>query len=233
MALAGVPVSCQFRFPDTRGFFRKFSSGITEDALGPVIVSDQAFTDWERSGNDIDAFGEFCLMCQPVSEVLMERDCCVFHGSALRHHDKAILIAGGSGLGKSTHTRLLLNNHPDEFSVINGDKPVLECKDDHVIVHPSPWTGKEGLHGAPTTQLAGLFLIHRAEKDSVEKCPDGEAAFFSFPLVFQSFKNETVIRNSGRITEMIVDKVPCFRFMSNDIRKSSELLYEAIREVCN
>ena len=161
----------------------------------------------------------------------MQHHCCVFHAAALRFRDHAILIAGGSGAGKSTHCQLLLKNHPDEFSVINGDKPILECTNDGVVVHPSPWNGKEGLHGADPAPLAGLFILRRSETNSVEKCSDKEAAIFSFPMVFQSFETEKGIRDAAAMTEAIVKGTSCYAFNSKDIEESSALLYQTIKEL--
>lgn len=228
--IADVSVNCCFRFPETAVYFRKYLQTGQIDEKKHVQVTETAFEDWKRAGNTIDAFAEFCLLCQPVSEILMNYDRCVFHAAALRFRNKAILIAGGSGAGKSTHCHLLLERYPDEFSVINGDKPVLECKESEIIVHPSPWNGKEGLHGADSAPLAALYILRRSEKNSVVRCSDQEAAIFSFPMIFQSFEDEKMIRKAAMITEELVKKSSCFIFNSMDIEESSAILYQSIRE---
>lgn len=233
LVIGTVPIDCVFCFPETHFYFRKFL--LEEDVWGKIPVAqvkETAYKDWEKSGHSVDGFGEFCLMCQPVSEALFAYNCCVFHAAAIRYKDKAILIAGASGAGKSTHCHMLLERYPDEFSVINGDKPVLEYMDHSIRVHPSPWNGKEGLHGAASAPLAGVFFLKRGKKNAIERCSDKEAAICAFPMVFQSFEKETVIREAGIITEKIVQSAPCYLFHSLDIEASSVLLYQAIKEVC-
>lgn len=233
LKLGGVKVDFDLRFPETQHFLRRYLLAGEPTAPITVCVSDWAFRDWERAGNSIDAFGEFCLLCQPCSEALMDFGHCVFHAFALRYHDRAFLIAGGSGAGKSTHGKLLLEQHPEEFSVINGDKPVLEILDDRVIVHPSPWNGKEGLRGAEAAPLAGIFFLRRSDQNFVKPLTWKEAALCVFPMVFQSFENETVIRKTGAFTEQIIQRTSCFLLSSCDAVESSALICQAIKGAAN
>ena len=231
LSFAGAKVDCALRFTETEKYFRRFLCGAEESGAEPISVTKQAFRDWEKAGNTIDAFAEFCLLCQPVSEALMDSDHCVFHAFALRYKDQAFLIAGGSGSGKTTQGKYLLQNHPEEFSVINGDKPVLQYIDEKIIVHPSPWNGKEGLHGAEAAPLGGIFYLRRAEENMLRPAVERDAGIILFPMIFQSFENERIIRKAGVFTEKIVHSAPCFTFVSREVEESSALLYEAIKEV--
>lgn len=232
LSLGGMKVKLGLRYPETVNYFRRF---LDPDGVGdgaPVRVSEQAFADWEAAGNPIDAFAEFCLLCQAASEQLMEQGGCVFHGAALRYRDRAILLSGGSGSGKSTHLQMLLKEHPEDFSVINGDKPVLALEDQGVMVYPSPWNGKEGLRGADAAPLAAIYFLNRTDRDAVEPCPPRMAGAFAFPMVFQSYSEESVIRQAASVTDKILRAVPCFLFHTRDIEASSRMLFRSIEEVC-
>lgn len=230
LLLSGISMNCCCRVPDTAFYLRKFLACKGTGGQDSVKVTDVAFEDWKSTGNMEGAFAEFCLLCQPVSELLLNYDRCDFHAAALRYRNKAILISGGSGAGKSTHCRLLLERYPNEFSVINGVKPILEYTGSEVVVHPSPWNGKEGLHGAEAAQLAALYILRRSKDNSIEKCSDKEAAIFSFPMIFQSFETEKVIRDAGKMTEKIVRGCSHFIFNTSEIEASSSLLYQSIRK---
>lgn len=233
LLLSGVSVNCCCRFPDTAFYLRKFLDCKESGGQDFAKVSDTSFKDWKSAGNADSAFAEFCMLCQPVSELLLRYDRCVFHAAALRFRNKAILISGGSGAGKSTYCRLLLERYPTEFSVINGDKPILEYTGSEVVVHPSPWNGKEGLHGAEAAQLAALYILRRSDDNTIEKCSDKEAAIFSFPMIFQSFETEKVIRDAGKMTEKIVRGCTHFIFNTREIEESSSILYQSIRKAIN
>ena len=219
-----------FKFPETERFFRRFR---VENELKPLVsakVSDRGFLEWENNGNTIDAFAEFCLLCQPVSEALLPTEC-VFHAAALRCHEQAYLLAGGSGVGKSTFTKMLTQTYPDEISVINGDKPVLKLNGDGTImVYPSPWNGKEGWHGAEAAPLGGIILLRRAEKTSIRECSKSEAGISTYQLVFQTFENEDTMRKAATMVESIVKSAPCWILTNGDIEKGFELLARMIRE---
>jgi hypothetical protein len=230
--LSGVPLSFSFRYPETARYLASAGLVPADPVPAPVSVSQQEFDDWAAAGNRIDGFAEFCLLCQQVSQHLFASDRCVFHAAALRWRDRAWLIAGGSGVGKSTQCRTLLELWPDEFQVINGDKPILECREDgSVMVHPSPWNGKEGLHGADPAPLAGIFFLRRGDNNSVMKIPGKAAAPHALLCVFQDFHDADVIKQAGAVTQRILNSCPSWLLTSRDIPDTARLLYLTMQEV--
>ena len=233
--LAGIPFQYGFRYPDTVRFIER---DLKETRIDPekalVQVSGQAFADWERTGGRADSYAEYCLSCVPVSEMLLPNHCCIFHAAAVRYRNGAYLIAAGSGVGKSTQCRTLTEYWPREISVINGDKPVLACRQDGSIwVYPSPWNGKEGWHGAEAAPLAGLFLLRRGERNSLKNLRPSQAAAGTFLSIFQSYEKESVIRQAGDLCGRILQSVPVWLLTSLDVPDSTIMLYEAIRRMNN
>ena len=233
--IAGINIIWKFLFPDTKHYLRKYitdSSYKTKDIS--VSVSEQEFSDWKHAGNSIDAFAEFCLLCQQTSEHLLMHDRCIFHAVAISCFDRAWLIAAGSGVGKSTLCRNLTDTYPNEIQVINGDKPALECRPSQgIMVHPSPWTGKEGWHGAEKAPLAGIFLLQRSEETAVRPALEREAVRYIYLSIFQSFMDEKVIRAAGTMTENMIKSVPVWLLTSKDVRESAKLVYKTMQEESN
>ena len=138
----GIPLFFSFRFADTRRFFSCEDSDRLDYLPDKYLsVSDLEFKDWKKSGNSVDAFGEFCLLCHHISSAMMDYDCFVFHAAAVRYRNLAWLITAPSGMGKTTQCTSLLEEHPDEISLINGDKPFIDLRGESIMVHPSPWNG--------------------------------------------------------------------------------------------
>lgn len=227
----GIPLSFSFRFAVTRQYFScngtDSLSSLPDDYLS---ISDFEFQEWEKIGNSADAFGEFCLLCRHISTVMMNHDCFVFHAAAIRFRDLAWLIAAPSGTGKTTQCLELLANHSDEISIINGDKPFIDLRGKSVMVHPSPWNGKEGLKGAKAAPLAGLFLLQRGEENSISFCSRVDAAVYGFTSVFQTYESIDTIKKAADLTNRMLKSVPMYLFTACDIKKSSELLYEKMKE---
>ena len=67
------------------------------------------------------------------------------HGVALCYQQNGYLFLAPSGVGKTTHTNLWKEHLKDKVDIINGDKPILEFTQDKIILHASPWCGKENI----------------------------------------------------------------------------------------
>ena len=232
--LAGIDLTYAFRFSETSLFFRSIRSRdpFRESLTGiPVRVTENEFEGWKKSGKVIDGFGEFCLACMPTSEALLPHSRCIFHAAAINSKGKAWLIAAGSGVGKSTLCRELVDGWPAEFAVINGDKPVLHaCTDGTVMVYPSPWNGKEGWQGAHAAPLGGIFLLRRGSEDSSKRLDRKEAVCETYSSIFQSFGNEQIIQYAAKMTEVILNNCAVWSLTSCNVKNTARLAYTCISE---
>ena len=229
---AGFSLGLRFNYPETKDYLRHYLLS-EEDALPSEIVSvsDQEFSDWKKAGNQLDSYAEFCLMCMPVSETLLRHGRCVFHAAAIQYAGRAWLIAAGSGVGKSTQCRNLMSMWPKEFSVINGDKPILERQSGGtIIVHPSPWNGKEGWKGDDAAPLGGIILLRRGNENSIVVSSTKESAARVFVSIFQSYREEYVIQLAGSFAEDLVKSCPIRLLTSHDVPASTELLYSWLEQ---
>ena len=75
-------------------------------------------------------------------------------------------IKGDSGVGKTTHLRLWLQSFGSRAYVLNGDKPILLCREDGVYVCGTPWKGKENLGEGGILPLCGIGFLKRSEKNT-------------------------------------------------------------------
>lgn len=69
------------------------------------------------------------------------RDTLLLHASAVEYAGRTYLFLGKSGTGKSTHSRLWLENISGT-RLLNDDNPVIRVSDGKVMVYGSPWSGK-------------------------------------------------------------------------------------------
>ncbi|MBR3241268.1 MAG: hypothetical protein IKF90_01030 [Parasporobacterium sp.] len=234
--ISGLGIPWQFHFPDTKQYLRKFITG--PEGTGPIAftgkaveVSEQEYLDWEKAGNTIDPFAEFCLLCEQTSEYMLEYDRCIFHAAALSFGGRSWLIAAGSGVGKSTICQSLMEKYPDEVTVINGDKPALQFTDDGgILVHPSPWNGKEGMHGAREAILAGIFLLRRGSENSIITAKESEAAVRVYINIFQSFQDEKVMKEAGVMADHMIRSAPVWLLTSKDVSETTHLVYRTMKE---
>ena len=231
ISLGGVKLTCQPRFAQTCAYFSRFrdvSDNANLTAEKPVSVPD---AHWETlRAHEVPACAasecsELSLFC---SDALLPFDRAVFHSSALRYHDQAWLLCGRSGIGKSTQTKWLDRLCPDAFSVISGDRPVVELQKDGVIVHPSPWNGKEDWYGAEAAPLAGLILIERGEENKIEPLTPKKAAFFAFLSVLNSGWEEAFLFRAASFADRLLRAVPIWKLTSNQVPDSTRLLLSEV-----
>lgn len=84
------------------------------------------------------------------------------HASVVTNEGKAYLFTAPSGTGKSTHSRMWLENIPGT-ELLNDDNPVLRVMDDGSIrVFGTPWSGKTPCYKAENVPAGGIVKIKRA-----------------------------------------------------------------------
>lgn len=236
--LAGIPVCLDIRYEGTKSYFGQYARAFPAQDINPVTHARVTEDDWEiltEHGFQRCGQTEAGYLAARCSDVMLENHRCIVHAVAFRDERNAWLIAAGPGVGKSTQFVTLEGLYPGKYSVICGDRPVIEVRsDDTIIVHPSPWNGKEGWGGADAAVLAGIILLKRGEQNSVRPMTKKAAAIPVFQSVIQTALTEDGIRKAAACTDAVLSRVPVWEFVNENIPKSTELLYETVlREVHN
>ena len=268
VTLAGLTFSCALRFPES-AVFPPPDLNAPKAGDDAVCLSQEDWDYYCGLGSVPSAQSEFSLLTAPFSDALMDFDRLILHGVALRWRDKAWLICGISGVGKSTQARCLQTLRPGEFSVICGDRPILEFRHyerseaesknsspvchiesskesappvaahsvrhdfvmtgkDEIIVHPSPWNGKENWHGADAAPLAGVILLERGEENRLDVMTEREAAVSIYIQVIQTTALEKRICQSAALITRLLKTVPVWRLTTHQVPDSTKLLLETV-----
>jgi len=132
------------------------------------------------------------------------------HASVVSNGGKAYLFLGRSGAGKSTHSRLWLQNVPGT-ELLNDDNPVMRVlQDGGVNVYGSPWSGKTPCYKNERVPAGALVRIRQASQDSIARLPLLEA-YATLASSCSGFRAEKGIADGLHATiSAIVSKVPCF-----------------------
>lgn len=199
----------------------------------PVLPAVAELGDWEwrqsaAAGMPESAYTEYTVLTAFVSDALLDADRVIIHGVALRWQDKAYLITAPSGVGKSTQFKHLNALRPGEFSVICGDRPVLAFDGEEIIVHPSPWNGKESWCGAAPAPLEGIILLCRGEENRLDPVAPRDIALELFPQFIQSCREEAAIRKVADFATRMLESVPAWRLTTFKVPDSTMLLLESV-----
>ena len=147
MEYAGHPVTCRFLYPQTRYFFRPLPirvEGVESDlCVTPELIElGRNFLESDSS----DPYVEYRCLIELTGRWLLRFGCCIFHSVSFVWRDRAWLLTAPSGVGKTTQFLNWQRLFPGEITMISGDMPVIEAREDgSVWAHPSAWNGKEKL----------------------------------------------------------------------------------------
>ena len=84
------------------------------------------------------------------------------HASVIMNEGKGYLFLAESGTGKSTHSRMWLENIPGS-RLLNDDNPIVRVLDDgSVWVYGSPWSGKTPCYRNESCPVGAMVEIVRA-----------------------------------------------------------------------
>ena len=131
------------------------------------------------------------------------------HASVVSNGGKAYLFLGRSGTGKSTHSRLWLENVPGT-ELVNDDNPVMRVQDDGVYVYGSPWSGKTPCYRNVCFPAGAVVRISRAKENRVTPL-SAPQAYASIAASCSGFRPDRAIADGLHATiSAIIGSVPCF-----------------------
>lgn len=90
----------------------------------------------------------------------------LMHASVIAKGDGAYLFFGTSGTGKSTHSRLWLEN-VEGASLLNDDNPALRVIDGNVMAYGTPWSGKTPCYRNLALPVKALVHLHQDKQNTI------------------------------------------------------------------
>ena len=150
------------------------------------------------------------------------------HSSTVVKEGRAVLCLGESGTGKSTHTRLWMENIPGS-ELLNDDSPIVTIDEGVPTVYGSPWSGKTDCFRTDRYPIAALLRLEQKPDNSIRRLPILEAFAALHPSCPPSHSHES--RCLDRVTDFVgevVSRTPVFRLGCLPNREAALLSYKTI-----
>lgn len=228
--LSGISLSISANWSETIKYFRFF---VSEFSFSSVSLSVPNKLLEQLKGMNCQSVmqpaDEYFLLHLVVSNALLPFNRCVFHGTAFLWHDKAWLFSAPSGTGKTTQYRQWRRLYRDEVKIINGDKPILQfCDDGTIMVHPSPWKGKERMASMLKAPLGGIIYLQQGKENTIERMDSLEAAEPIYRQFLYMPETEEAVRRVCRMEDKLLRNIPVWKLVNKGDAQSAELTHHTL-----
>ncbi|MDE5749335.1 MAG: hypothetical protein K2H87_01035 [Duncaniella sp.] len=134
----------------------------------------------------------------------------LIHASAVTFDGKAYLFQGKSGTGKSTHSRLWVENIAGA-EPLNDDHPVIRIGADGTpMAYGSPWSGKTHCYRNAGAEIGAFVRIVRgAENELKGLAPLNSYASLTASMFYLPFLGEEQREVRHRTIERLAREIPC------------------------
>lgn len=228
--LAGHPLEFVLHERSTAEYFREFCRQDAQEGLRvevlPETVTEHA---WRYEEGSSRYYIEHMELCEKTSDVLLPYGCCVFHCASVICEGKAYAFTGPSGTGKSTHYVLWKLLYGDSVQILNGDKPILQLREDGKLwLNPSPWKGKEGMGRMEAAPLGGIVCLAQGKENHIRRFSKRDAIL---PLYQQMlFTRQTVssVKQAFALEDALLRQVPVWHLENKGDLDAARLCRDTI-----
>ena len=180
-----------------------------------------------RNDGKVYADEEISALYRKIADLFIEDNIVVMHGSSFKVNNCAFVVTARSGVGKSTHANLLNKLLGNEFSYINDDKPLLEVKDDSLMLYSSPWNGKERRGNNTYAPLKAVIFLNRGD-NSYKKLDNNMDVYFKLLSQIYLPKDKSKREKALKIIDILLKKLSFYEINVNMDISSASMTYERI-----
>lgn len=236
MDCAGIRVRYAFLYRETPSYFGDY---LEEDKESEEAIEVRAWPEYLTKNRWLvgenrcpEAFLELQCLMVLTGNRLLPYGRALFHGAALLWKGRAWILTGPSGVGKTTQLRHWMRLQGKEAHVINGDKPLLQCREDGTIwIYSSPWKGKEGLGiQGLSAPLGGIVLLEQGMENRMCRLHPEDAVLPLFVEFISWPEDSGQIRAQAGVLERILKTVPVWELVNLGDRASTMLAQSTISE---
>lgn len=214
-------------------FMAKFCEQFITDKkdIDLVVKADEGY--YERMNIEGCFSREYCeslSIFENIARKLPYYNKMVFHGACITYKEHGLLFTAPSGTGKTTHICLWKQYFKDDVDIVNGDKPILEVREDGVIAHSVPYSGKEGYYKNTSAKLKGICIIKQGTSNKTRRVSPSEAMVTLYTQMYIPYDSEEATLLTMGLLDALLKGCPIYELtcdISEDAVKSS---YQAMIE---
>lgn len=150
------------------------------------------------------------------------------HSSCVVYDDKAVMFLGESGTGKSTHTRLWIENIEGTF-LLNDDSPLLRVNNGKIWTYGSPWSGKTPCYRQDYYQLKACVRLSQAPCNEISRLGILEAYAAIHPSCPPAFAyDEKLYDHISILIDKLLSTVPIYHLACKPDEEAAQLAFKTV-----
>lgn len=211
----------------TKEYCKKFLTD--EEAKYIITMSKEDLINEATNSSDGKVYvnEEISALYRKIADLFVEENIVVFHGSSFMVDNQGYIITARSGVGKSTHSRLLKELLGEDFEYINDDKPLIKVSD-NITIYSSPWNGKERRGNNISAPLKAVLFLSRSEKPNYKKIINKEEAYIKLLSQIYLPKEKAKREKALNLVDLILKYADFYEINVNKEIESAKMTYEEI-----
>ena len=211
----------------TKEYCKKFLTD--EEAKYIITMSKEDLINEATNSSDGKVYvnEEISALYRKIADLFVEEGIIVFHGSSFMVNNNGYIITARSGVGKSTHSRLLKQLLGEGFEYINDDKPLIKASD-NITIYSSPWNGKERRGNTISAPLKAVLFLSRSEKPNYKKIINKEEAYIKLLSQIYLPKEKAKREKALTLVDLILKYADFYEINVNKEIESAKMTYERI-----
>ena len=169
---------------------------------------------------------EISALYRKIADLFIEHNIVVVHGSSFKVEDNGFIVTARSGVGKSTHVRLLEQCLGNDFVYINDDKPLLEVSNE-LTLYSSPWNGKERRGNNNSAPLKAIIFLNRGN-NTYRKLDNKEEVYFKLLSQVYLPKDKEKREKALKIIDILLKRINFYEINVNMDISAGEMTVERI-----
>lgn len=230
ICLAGIKIEIKNRYSFLPSLCRDYLC--EGEADFSVEVSD-ADLEKEREMSEkkfSDGYLESVCVYREIAKHLPEFNAFILHSAAVEIGGEAYLFLAKSGVGKSTHIRLLKEYLGEKVCIINGDKPIVRFIDSVPFVFGTPWQGKENWGEKKSAKIRALCFLNRGEKNEIFKISPKDAVLpFMRQILIPNEKEP--LEKTLKLSDEILNKTTLYKLFCTPDIEAAKLSASMVGEI--
>ena len=230
--IANLVIGIDNKYEYVRWLCREYETDMEKTDFWVSATEQEIAKEQEESGAQPHWYCESVCLYRNICLKLTDYDAFVMHSAALEMDGEAYVFAAKSGVGKTTHMKLWLEEFGTRARVVNGDKPIYRFLEDSdgrkLYACGTPWCGKERMGSNIMSPVKAICFLERGTANRIRRLEEGEIIGRIFHQLLMP-REETAMSCFLDMIDRMLATVDCFSLQCNTEREAAQVAYEGMK----